>query len=41
MARHLSHLLVVADNDVERKSRLDTMKQLLPSAIMVRIRWFV
>jgi hypothetical protein len=37
MARHLSHLVVVSDNDIERKSRLDTMKRLLPSAIMVRI----
>jgi hypothetical protein len=41
MARHLSHLVVVSDNDTERKSRLDTMKRLLPSAIMVRTRCIV
>jgi hypothetical protein len=41
MARHLSHLVVVSDNDIERKSRLNIMKRLLPSAIMVRIRCFV
>jgi hypothetical protein len=41
MARHLSHLVVVSGNDIDRKSRLNIMKRLLPSAIMVRIRSFV
>lgn len=41
IARHLSHLVLVSENDNERESHLKVMKRILPSAIMVRLHYFL